>query len=148
MKVRELMSRHVRQISADTSIADAAAIMADKDVGALPVVEDGVPVGILTDRDIVVRAIGGHFRSRHPVSEVMSPKVLRCAPDDDVDDVLERMAIEQVRRLPVCGSDGTVIGMFSLGDAAQTEEYQEAAALALSRICRPHGHHCQKRHIA
>jgi hypothetical protein len=62
--------------------------------------------------------------------------------------VLETMAAQQVRRLPVCSAGGALVGMFSIGDAAQTEEYQEAAARALSNICRPHGRHSQHRNAA
>lgn len=148
MKVRELMRHPVRTVTADDSLSDAAALMAARDVGALAVVEEGRLIGILTDRDIATRAVANRLRGRARVGEAMTPKVLSCAPDDEIDAALETMAAQQVRRLPVCSADGELVGMISVGDAAQTEEYQEAAARALSNICRPHGRHSQHRNAA
>ena len=148
MRVFELMNRHVRTVAPTDCLADAAAVMADRDVGVLPVVEDGRLAGIVTDRDIAVRGVANRMRCRTCVAEVMTEKVLTCSPDDELDDVLGRMGEQQVRRMPVCRSDGALVGMISIGDAAQTEEYQEAAARALSSISRPHGRHCQHRHAA
>ena len=143
MRVFELMNRHVRTVAPTDSLADAAAVMAGRDVGVLPVVEDGRLVGIVTDRDIAVRGVAAGMRSRTCVAEIMTEKVLDCEADEELDDVLVRMGEQQVRRMPVCTSDGALVGMISIGDAAQTEEYQEAAARALGCISRPHGRHCQ-----
>ena len=148
MKVRELMRHPVRTVTPNDSLSDAAAVMAARDVGALAVVADGRLAGIVTDRDIATRAVANRLRGRAPVAEVMTTKVLSCGPEDEIDAVLETMAAQQVRRLPVCSADGELVGMISIGDAAQTEEYQEAAARALSSICRPHGRHSQHRSAA
>lgn len=148
MKVSELMSHAVRHVSPTDSIADAAMLMAERDVGILPVVDDQRVVGVVTDRDLVVRGLAVGLRGRAHIAELMSMRVVTCRPEDEIDAVLEQMAAEQVRRLPVVSPDGRLVGLFSLVDAARTEEYQEAAAQVLSRICRPHGHHCQKRHAA
>lgn len=148
MKVRELMRHPVRTVAPDDSLTDAAALMAERDVGALPVVAAGQLAGFVTDRDIATRAVANRLRGRTPVADVMTAKVVCCGPDDEIDSVLDSMAAQQVRRLPVCAPDGQLVGMFSIGDAAQTEEYQEAAARALSQICRPHGRHSQHRSAA
>ena len=148
MRVRELMKHPVRTVAPSGSLADAAAIMADRDVGILPVVEDGRLVGIVTDRDIAIRGVANRLRCRAPVSEVMTDKVLSCGPEDELDDVLVKMGEHQIRRFPVCTPDGALVGMISIGDAAQTEEFQEAASRALSNISRPHGRHCQHRRAA
>lgn len=144
MKVRDLMARPLRTVEASESIAEAAAAMAGHDVGVLPVVEDGRLVGILTDRDILVRGVAQGLRSRTSVRAVMTTTVLTCAVDDEIEDVLRIMADQQIRRMPVCSAEGRVLGVFSIGDAARTEEYQELAAAAFANICRPHGRHCQR----
>ena len=143
MKVRELMSRTVQSARPNDSLAEAAALMAEGDFGAVPVVEDDRVVGILTDRDIAVRGLAARLRSSAAVKRIMTRRISTCSPDDEVDSVLEAMGHQQIRRLPVCEAGGKLVGMFSLGDAAQTEDYQEAAALALSNVSRPHGRHCQ-----
>jgi CBS domain-containing protein len=148
MRVFELMNRHARIVSPTDCLADAAAIMADRDVGILPVLEDGRLVGIVSDRDIAVRGVAGRMRCRTCVAEVMTEKVVTCCAEDEMDDALARMGEQQVRRLPVCTSDGALVGMISIGDAAQTEEYLEAAARTLGNISRPHGRHCQRRQAA
>ena len=147
MKVRELMRHPVRTVAPGDSLADAAALMAQRDVGILPVVEDDRLVGIVTDRDIAIRGVANRLRCGVRVDRVMSRKVLSCGPDDDLDAVLETMASQQLRRLPVC-ANGELVGMISIGDAAQTEEYQEAAALTLSNVSRPHGRHSRHRPAA
>lgn len=144
MKVRDLMARPLRTVEAADSIAEAASAMAGHDVGVLPVIEDGSLVGIVTDRDILVRAMAQGLRSRTSVRAVMTARVLTCTADDEVEDVLRIMADQQIRRMPVCSVDGRLLGVFSIGDAARTEEYQELAAAALANICRPHGRHCQR----
>jgi CBS domain-containing protein len=148
MMVRELMRHPVRTVTPSDRLADAAALMADRDVGILAVVEDERLVGLVTDRDIVVRGMANRLGRRARVGEVMTAKVLSCGPDDEIDTALELMATQQVRRLPVCGPDGELVGMISIGDAAQTEEYQEAAARTLSNVSRPHGRHSQHRSAA
>ena len=148
MRVGDVMGRPVRLAEAKDSIADAAAAMADRDVGALPVVEGGQLIGIVTDRDILVRGVAQGVPRTASVRGVMTPKVVRCMAEDEIDEVLGIMADQQIRRMPVCSADGEVIGIFSIGDAARTEEYQEQAAAALANICRPHGRHWQKRETA
>ena len=143
MKVRNMMSRTPRSVSPTESIAQVAALMADRDVGALPVVDDGSLVGIVTDRDLAIRGLATGLHGGAPVFRVMTREIAACGPDDEVADVLVKMAEQQVRRMPVCSDDGELVGMVSLGDAARSEEYSGEAAETLGAVCAPHGRHCQ-----
>ena len=143
MKVGNMMSRSPRSVSPTESIAGVAALMADADVGALPVVDDGSIVGIVTDRDLAIRGLAAGLHGGAPVFRAMTRNVATCGPDDELADVLAGMAEQQVRRMPVCSADGELVGMVALGDAARSEEYAGEAAEALGAICRPHGRHCQ-----
>jgi CBS domain-containing protein len=101
MQVREAMSDDVRIANPNQSIRDAATLMAQIDAGVLPVGENDRLVGIITDRDIAVRAIALGKGPDTPIREVMSEHVKYCFEDDDVDDVAQKMAGVKVRRLPV-----------------------------------------------
>jgi CBS domain-containing protein len=146
MKISELMTRDVRSIEPTESIADAAHLMGELDVGALPVEDDSALVGIVTDRDIAVRGFGGGFHAGTPVLRVMTEKVISCRDDDDVEDVLAVMGRQQIRRIPVCNESGTLVGMFALADAARRDPDWQEVAGALSDISRPHGAHSQALH--
>jgi CBS domain-containing protein len=148
MKVRNMMSGSPRSVSPTESIACAAALMADADVGALPVVDDGSVVGIVTDRDLAIRGLATGLHGGAPVFRAMTRDVATCRPDDELADVLVSMAEQQVRRMPVCSSDGELVGMVSLSDAARIEEYAGEAAETLGAICLFQGRHCQSRHAA
>lgn len=118
MKVSEAMTAQVVTITPQTTIEDAARTMSQIDTGALPVMEDGKVVGLLTDRDIVGRAVAKGEGSGGPVSAIMTAEVFSCAADDSVADATARMAANQVRRLVVLGADGELAGILSLGDVA------------------------------
>ena len=148
MKISHVMSSPARTISSTESIADAAVLMADMDIGVLPVVNDGRLAGIVTDRDLAVRGLAGGLPPGASVDKVMTDKVTTCAPDDDLADVLDRMREEQDRRLPVCTAGGDVVGLISIADAARQAEYGGEATEAFGSICRPHGLHCQAWHAA
>ncbi|QPQ54956.1 CBS domain-containing protein [Allosphingosinicella flava] len=143
MKVRNIMTPSVETISPTHTIADAAKMMGEMDVGALPVVDDGMLVGMITDRDIAIRGVGGGLHHGAPVLRVMSEDVETCREDDDLDDVLDRMGQEQVRRMPVTAKDGGLIGIVSISDAAREGDDEEEVGEALSSIARPSGRHCQ-----
>jgi len=130
MKVREIMSTEIKKATPDNTLNDIAAMMRDEDVGALPVVQDGEVRGIVTDRDIVVRAIAeGKEPSTTTVQEVLSEDLESVEPDDDVEEAADLMASHQIRRLPVV-EDGKLIGMVSLGDiSVKHEEGTSAHAL-------------------
>lgn len=133
MKVREIMTKQVKKATPDNTLTDIAAMMRDEDIGALPVVQDGELRGIVTDRDIVVRAIAeGKEPSTTTVDEVLSEDLESVEPDDNVDDAADRMASRQIRRLPVV-EDGKLIGMVSLGDIAVKHE-EAVASQALEGV--------------
>lgn len=129
MRIADAMSRDVKVINPDQSIIDAARMMADCDCGALPVAENDKLVGMLTDRDIVVRALAEGKSGDARIRDVMSPEVKYCFEDDDLDSVAQNMGDLQIRRLPVVTRDKRLVGIVSLGDIANTEETPAAGAL-------------------
>ena len=143
MKIRDIMKTNVRSIKPTESIADAARIMAIDDIGALPVIESGRVVGMVTDRDLAVRGLAQGLRGGSPVLRVMSSDVATCRDDEDVEDLLGRMGDQQIRRMPVCSTEGELIGIVSIGDAARLDGDREEVGHALAEISVPHGRHCQ-----
>lgn len=119
MKVRELMTRGVFSVSTDNSLVEAAGLMRLHDVGALPVVNQNRVVGILTDRDIVLRAVADNADSATTkVRDAMSVGSIQVSEDESVDQAAHLMQQYQVRRLPVVDSAGVPVGIISLGDVA------------------------------
>ena len=119
MPIRDLMTRDVETITPATTIQDAARLMRDLDVGALPVVQDGRLCGLVTDRDLAVRALAEGQSAAMPVEIVMTESLLYCREDDSVDEVAAAMRERQVRRIPVVDADRHVIGIVSLADLAR-----------------------------
>lgn len=143
MKVRDIMTASVDSIEAADQIAYAARRMAEDDVGCLPVLESGRLVGIVTDRDIAVRAVAGSIAPDTPVRRIMSERVATCSAGDDIETALALMSREQVRRMPVCNERGEVIGIVALADLADKDPDKKEVAAALSDICHPSGLHSQ-----
>ncbi len=143
MKVREIMTPSVDSIQSTDTIRDAARIMADHDVGVLPVLTNQALVGIVTDRDIAVRGVAAGIAPEAPIQRVMTEDVTVCSADDEVDDVLEIMSSEQIRRMPVCREGEEVVGIVSLADAVRLDSEKREVAGALAQICEPSGLHCQ-----
>lgn len=133
MRVAEAMTRDVRIASPDQSIVEAAKMMAECDCGILPVGENDRLVGMVSDRDIVVRALAQGKSDAH-IREVMSQDVKYCLEDDDIGDVARNMGDLQVRRLPVLDQNKRLVGILSLGDIATTGGTQDAAKEALCEI--------------
>jgi CBS domain-containing protein len=120
MLISDVMTRDVDVIGPGTTLKEAACRMRDRDVGSLPVAEHDRLVGMLTDRDIVVKGIAADCDAgRATASEVMSPKVLYCFDDQSVEEVLANMGDVQVRRLPVVDRDKKLVGIVSIGDLAK-----------------------------
>jgi CBS domain-containing protein len=142
MHVSEIMSSDVKIVSPQQSIRDAAKMMAQIDAGILPVGENDRLVGMITDRDIAVRAVAAGKSPNTPIADVMSHEVKYCFESDDVDEVAANMADIKVRRLPVLDQQKRLVGIVSLGDIATCEE-AESASEALSDISRPGGEHSQ-----
>jgi CBS domain-containing protein len=136
MRVKEAMSRDVRVANPDQTIRDVARIMDEIDVGALPVGDNDRLVGMVTDRDIAVRAVARGKSPDTKVREVMSQEVKYCFDDEDVDHVAKNMADIQVRRLPVVNRDKRLVGIVALADIA-TKQGPDSAGKAVSGISSP-----------
>lgn len=117
MKVKDLMSTDVKTCSPDTTLAEAAHLMWEGDCGILPVVDDGELVGVVTDRDMYIALATQNARaSQLKVGAVATKKLATCASEDDVRSALATMRQARVRRLPVVGFGGTVMGILSMND--------------------------------
>jgi CBS domain-containing protein len=119
MKINKCMTRDVQLTSPTQSIREAAKKMAEIDAGSLPVADDNRLVGMITDRDIAIRAVAEGKSPDTPVSEVMSKEVLYCFDDQELEEVSRNMADVKVRRLPVLNRDKKLVGIVSLGDLSQ-----------------------------
>ncbi|MCF7697451.1 MULTISPECIES: CBS domain-containing protein [Mycetohabitans] len=117
-RVQEIMSRDVVHISPSDTIRHAAELMDQYDIGVLPVCESRKLTGMVTDRDLAVRALAAGKELDSPVSEVCTPQVEWCMEDDDLDAVQKRMADAQLRRMPVINRQKELVGVLSLGDVA------------------------------
>lgn len=133
MQVGEVMSRNCCIVKADDSIQKAARIMADEDVGILPVAENDRLVGMISDRDIVTRCVAHGADGQTKVREAMTRNVKYCFEDADLDETLDNMAEIQVQRLPVMSREKRLIGIISLGDAARLYS-PDAAGQAYSGV--------------
>jgi CBS domain-containing protein len=140
MQVSEAMSGDVQIADPNQPIRDAARLMAQIDAGVLPVGENDRLVGMITDRDIAIRAVGAGKGPATPVRDIMSEDVKYCFEDDDLDEVAQNMADIKVRRLPVLNRDKRLVGILSLGDIALTDG-PRSAGNALCGISEPGGEH-------
>ncbi len=137
MKLSEIMTRDVRSIDSTDTVQQAARIMKDLNVGSIPVTEGGRVVGMLTDRDVVLRNVAdGKTPENTRVEEVMSKTVVTAAPDMDAHEAADIMAQNQIRRLPVMEND-RMVGIVSIGDLAVKNIYENEAGEALSSISKP-----------
>ena len=137
MKAGQIMIRKLSVVSPDDSVESAAMLMARVNAGILPVVSGGRVVGLVTDRDIVVRAVAaGKPVATCPVDDVMTEEVHYCLEDDTVEDVAKRMGELGVRRMPVFSRDNTPIGIISLDDVAAHVQADRTIAEALRKIAR------------
>ena len=143
MRVSEAMTRDVRIASPSETIRQAARMMAEIDAGVVPVGENDRLVGIITDRDIAVRAVAGGKSPDTPIREVMSSNVCYCFDDQEIGNVAANMANVKVRRLPVVSRDKRLVGILSLGDIAQADNQDKPAVEALCGISEPGGQHSQ-----
>jgi CBS domain-containing protein len=142
MRVAEAMTRDVCLASPDQSICEVACSMAQIDAGAMPVGKNDRLVGMITDRDIAVRAVAAGKAADTPVREVMTADVKYCFEDEDLAHVAKNMAELRVRRLPVLNHDKRLVGILSLGDLA-LRQGKRAAGEAVAGISRHGGPHSQ-----
>jgi CBS domain-containing protein len=143
MQVKEAMTTDVELASPTQTIRQAALLMGQCDCGVLPVAEKDRLVGMITDRDIAIRAIAAGKGPRTQVREIMSQEVLYCFDDQDLDAVAANLADQKVRRLPVMNREKRLVGILSLGDMACRANGSDPAADALKSISQPGGEHSQ-----
>lgn len=121
MKVHEIMTAHARCVRPDNTLVEVAGYMAELDVGALPVCEEDRLAGMITDRDIAVRAVAkGCDPSQTAVSEIMTPSIVYIFADQEVEDATRVMQEHEIRRLPVLNRQKRLVGIVSLGDVAMS----------------------------
>ncbi|WP_261508725.1 CBS domain-containing protein [Burkholderia multivorans] len=129
-RVNEIMSQDVVRIAPTDSIRHAAELMARYDIGALPVCDNNRLVGMVTDRDLAVRAVSAGKPPDTRVHEVASGPIEWCFDDDSLDEIQRYMADAQLRRLPVVDHDKRLVGMLSLADIATRTAGPSRDALA------------------
>ncbi len=132
MNVRDVMTRNPRSVAPGDSIQRAACVMKEVDTGFVPIVEDGKVVGVVTDRDIVVRAVAAGSCDR-PVSEIATRELVFVAPGDSTRDAEKLMSERQIRRVAVIES-GRLVGIVSLGDLAVKEGKDSRTGATLENI--------------
>lgn len=136
-KVSEVMTRDVQVASPSQTIADAAAAMAEGDIGSLPVADNDRLIGMITDRDIVVRAVARGRDAKTPVREVMTDHIRYCYDDQDVEEVAKNMAELSVRRLPVVNRDKRLVGVVALSNITHAGDRRSRETL-LKGVATPH----------
>jgi CBS domain-containing protein len=124
-KIRDVMSSNLVTVGMGQTVIDASKAMRDNDVGDVIVVEGDQLLGILTDRDIVVRVLAEGKSPNAPASEIATTELTTLSPDDDAVEAVERMRGEAIRRVPVV-EDGRPVGIVSLGDLAQSRDPSSA----------------------
>ncbi len=138
MKVKEIMTKNIAFVNLTSKVIEAAQLMQKHNIGVIPVCDQNGVVGIVTDRDIVVRNVAhGTNPQTLSVGDVMTSQVKTVSPEMDIDDVSKIMAAEQIRRIPVVENQ-KIVGMVSLGDFATSDSYtMEAASDLLADISKP-----------
>ena len=146
MRIQDVMTKNPATVTPDAPASEAARIMKDQDVGAVPVVEDNESrklVGVITDRDLAVRLIAEGRDGQSRVRDVMSPQVHTRRPDDDLDDVMDTMAREQVRRIPIVDERGALVGIVAQADIVRNARDESKSEDTIERISEPGGKHTQ-----
>jgi CBS domain-containing protein len=138
MQVKDVMTRGAEVVRPDATLQEAANKMKSLDIGPLPVCDGDKVVGMLTDRDITVRATAeGLDPKQTRVREVMSKELITCLEDQDVKEAAELMQSKQIRRVPVLNRDKRLVGMLSLGDLAQRIQDSKLAGKTLEEVSTP-----------
>lgn len=137
MKAKDVMTNDPATLGPDATLGEAATLMRQEDCGSIPIVDGGRLVGIVTDRDIVIRAVAAGKDARSTkVSEVMSADPVCISPDTDVDEAADVMADRQIRRLPVV-EDGKLAGILVIGQIARREPDEQQTGETLKEISQP-----------
>ncbi|MDP3357566.1 MAG: CBS domain-containing protein [Polaromonas sp.] len=132
--VTDVMTRNVRTLTPSDTVAQAAKAMLELNVGVIPVCEGDKLLGMVTDRDIVIRAVAQGLDGNTPLAKVMSANVRTAKQTDDLDQVLADMAASQIRRLPVVDGSDRLVGIISIGDIAVKGQDEEDVGESLGEI--------------
>jgi CBS domain-containing protein len=139
MRVADVMTREVELVPPDATVQEAATAMAEYDVGAVLIGTDDTLTGILTDRDIILRAVvDGRNTSELRVRDIMSSTLFTCRDDDTLEDAFRIMSERQVRRLPVLDADGHLAGIVTLSDLGRLERDPRRVSETLRELAEPH----------
>lgn len=144
MKIQDVMTRNPATVTPDAPVIEAARIMKQEDVGVVPVVESTESrrlVGVVTDRDLAIRLVAEGRDPQSRVRDVMSAKLHTRKADDDLDDVMDTMAKEQVRRIPIVDDRGSLVGIVSQADIVRKARDDSKAERTVERISEPGGRH-------
>ena len=143
MKAKDIMTKDPSVVTPDTPIREAAKMMQREDVGMLPVVEASGSkrlVGVVTDRDITIRHVAeGHASPDCPVREAMTERLVTSRADDDIDDVMELMGREQVRRVAIVDERGAIVGVVAQADIVREAKDDKKAERTVEKISEPGG---------
>jgi CBS domain-containing protein len=147
MKAQDIMSKDPMCVTPDTPLVEAAQIMKTENIGVVPVVESTGSkrlVGVLTDRDIAIRAVAeGRDGATTSVGHVMTSDVRTSAASDSVEDVMELMGREQVRRIPIVDESGALVGIIAQADIVIEARDDKKAERTVEKISQPSGKHAQ-----
>jgi len=135
LKLRDIMSRHVVSLNTTDTVEKAAQLMKDYNIGSIPICSDSSVVGIVTDRDITLRAVASG-QSNRQLKDIMTPNPVVGTPDMDVHEAVRIMSEKQIRRLPVV-ENNSLVGMVALGDISLEPKLQDNAEVALKNISMP-----------
>jgi len=136
IKIVDLMTRVVEVVTPEMCVRDVATRMKERNIGSYPVCDGGILVGVVTDRDLALRVLAeGRDPDTTPVEAVMSTAVTSCSPEDGLEEVLSLMAARRVRRIPVVGANGRLVGLVTLGKVAETD--CEVSGEVLKDVVRP-----------
>ena len=138
MKVKDIMSTEIASVNSDDSIERAAQLMKQYDVGSIPVCSQEKIIGIVTDRDIALRATAQGQSQQQTVRDIMSSNPVVGSPDMDVHDAARIMSEKQIRRLPIVDQNN-LVGIVALGDISVEPDLQDNAEEALKNISKPNG---------
>ena len=147
MKAQDIMSRNPSCVTPQTGLEEAAKLMKTENIGIVPVVDSKDSkklVGVVTDRDIAIRVVAeGRDSATTSVGHIMSANVKTCRPDDSVDDVMDVMGKEQVRRVPIVDERGALVGIVAQADVIIEAKDDKKAERTVEKISQPSGKHAQ-----
>ena len=138
MLIKEMMTRNVEVVRPNSSVQDAASKMKSLDIGSLPVCDGSKIHGMITDRDIVIRAVAeGRDSTQTKVADVLTDNLIYCFEDQSVQEAADAMQQYQIRRLPIVNRDKELVGIISLGDLAVDTENEKLAGATLVDVSQP-----------